>query len=287
MKLRAVVLPLFLLYPLYAGVMYAKQLAILFPAASDHHHAFAGPLPANAELVEIPASFGKVRAIFLVPPVGTAAAPAIVFAHGNFERVQDSYPIFKNLVDSGIAVLQLEFPGYDGADGKPGYASINEAENLAYDWLAKQAQVDPQRIISMGYSIGGGPACELARNRHTRGLILLSTYSSIVDIAHHYLLPAFVVRVPWDNTTCERDYAGPVLIEHGRHDEVIPYELGMRNVAAAGDRGEFVPLDCGHADCHFDRTIFAERLPAWMRKHGLLDAKNPNSDDSGPTNSGF
>jgi len=35
MKLHSFVLPLFLLYPLYAGVMYAKKLAILFPAASD------------------------------------------------------------------------------------------------------------------------------------------------------------------------------------------------------------------------------------------------------------
>jgi hypothetical protein len=52
MKVRVVVWPLVLLYPLYAGVMFGMQGRILFPASSGKHHAFQEPLPAGGELVE-------------------------------------------------------------------------------------------------------------------------------------------------------------------------------------------------------------------------------------------
>ena len=70
MKLRAVALPLLLAYPFYGGVMYAKQQAILFPAGSSERHALSVELPAGARLVELPASFGKVRAVYWPAPGG-------------------------------------------------------------------------------------------------------------------------------------------------------------------------------------------------------------------------
>jgi uncharacterized protein len=270
-KMRAFVLPLVLLYPLYGGVMYAKQEAVLFPAASTDHHALQVALPANAELVELPAAFGKVRATFLrAKPDGTPQ-PAILYLHGNFERIEDSFNLLQPLVAAGVSVLQLEYPGYGGADGEPNHADLAEAADVAYDWLAFQRDVDAQRIVVMGYSIGGGIAAELTARRRVPGLVLLSTYTSMEAIAHRYLLPGFLVRYPYDTLASLRTYSGPVFIEHGRRDKVIPFAMGEALASTAGARGQFVPLDCGHDDCHFDRNLFNERLPAWLRAHQLLN----------------
>jgi uncharacterized protein len=274
MKLRAVMLPLLpllLLYPVYAGVMFGKQTQILFPASSAAHHAFTAALPAGAELVEIPASFGKVRAAYWRAENGPKRGPGLIYLHGNFELMQDSFKLVQPLVVKGISVLQLEFPGYDGADGEPSFDAINEAANLAFDWLAHRSEIDPSRILVMGYSIGGGGAAELTRHHPVRALILLSTYTKVEDIAHRFWLPGFLVRYPYDNVARVRDYDGPVFIEHGRRDEVIPYEWG-RQVAGAARHGEFVTLECGHADCAFDRSVFAQRLPQWLAANGILVA---------------
>jgi uncharacterized protein len=128
--------------------------------------------------------------------------------------------------------------------------------------------VDSKQILAMGYSIGGGVASELTRHRPVRALILLSTYSSIADIARRYGIPKFLVRFPYDNVARVREFTGPIFIEHGQHDEVIPYALSQR-VAAAAPHADFVTLDCGHADCHFDSSIFAQRRPEWLAAKGL------------------
>ncbi|MEO7323403.1 MAG: alpha/beta fold hydrolase [Dokdonella sp.] len=262
----AVLLALSLLYVLYAGAMYRKQTAILFPAASGPAHAFGTALPAGAALIEVPVAFGKARAVYWPPRDRTKPASAIWYAHGNYETVQNSFDLVQPLVEQGFAVMQFEYPGYGGADGTPEFDAIGEAADATWDWLARQPEVDPQRMIAMGYSIGGGPAAEVTRRRNVAALVLLSTFTSITDIAWQYALPPFLVRFPYNNIARVGEFKGPIFIEHGRRDEVIPFALGQA-LAAAAPHAEFFAQDCGHTDCHLDQSVFAQRLPAWLDAH--------------------
>ena len=280
MKLCACFLPLVLLYPLYGRMMYARQQSILFPAASGEHHALATVVPEGTRLIEQPASFGKVRAVFWLAQGAAEHPPAILYLHGNFETIEHSFAKISSLTRAGIAVLQLEYPGFGGADGEPTFAKLNEAAVVAYDWLARESSADPKRIVVMGYSIGGGVAGELTRRRSVRALILLSTFTSLEDMLHRYLLPGFLLRYPFETLTRVKEFAGPVFVEHGRRDKVIPFAMGQR-LAAAAEHAEFVALDCGHDDCGFERSVFAERVPAWLAAQGLLDRPvSPTHEDS-------
>jgi pimeloyl-ACP methyl ester carboxylesterase len=269
-RLRVFVFPLLILYPLYAGVMFGEQEQILFPASSDKHYPLDARLPSTGRLVEVSSSFGKVRMFYQAAAVSSKAQPALVYTHGNFECIQDSFALVRPLVDAGISVLQLEFPGFCGADGDPSFANLVAAANAAYDWLADQPEVDKRGIVAMGYSIGGGVASELTRTRAVRALVLLSTYTSVKDVAHRYLLPGFLVRYPFDNLARLREYTGPAFLEHGKRDPVLPFAMGQE-LARSKPGSEFVALDCGHDDCHFDRSVFAGRLPAWFAANGILD----------------
>jgi pimeloyl-ACP methyl ester carboxylesterase len=280
MTMRAFALPLLLFYPLYGGVMFAKQQAILFPAASDQHHAFQATVPANAQLVEIPVTYGNVRAMYWRAGTTASRGAALLYLHGNFEHIEDSFARLQPLVRAGYSILQLEYPGFGGADGAPNFEQITEAADTAYDWLARQADVDAQQIVVMGYSIGGGAAGELTRRRQPAALILLSTYTSLEDIAHRYFLPGFLLRYPWDTLARVKTFAGPVFVEHGRSDKVIPFGMGER-LASAKPQIEFAALDCGHDDCHFDRSLFTSRLPAWLAAQGLQG----RSESTSPENS--
>jgi len=113
--------------------MFGKQEQILFPAPSDKLYPLAVAPPSTGQLVEVPTSFGKVRMFYQPAAESSAPGAAILYTHGNFECIQDSFALVRPLVDAGIGVLQLEFPGFCGADGDPSYANLNAAENLAYD----------------------------------------------------------------------------------------------------------------------------------------------------------
>ena len=258
------------LYAIYAGVMYDRQLQFLFPGTTEQHHPYLTRLPPDVEEVEVPASYGNARFVYLHAR-GAAKAPAVIFAHGNFDRAADFVDGLKALADRGIAVASIEYPGYDGADGKPTFDSLNEAATAVFDELAKRAEIDAARIIGVGYSMGGGIIAELSRRRPLAALVLLSTYTSIADMANRFALPSLLVRIPFDNAARVAEFKGPILIQHGRTDSVIPFAYGEKLVAASHGRATFLPMDCGHASCDFARTIFHTTLYDWLRAQHVID----------------
>jgi len=257
-------------YALYAGVMYNRQLQFLFPGTTEQHHPFIAKLPEGDEEVEVPVSFGNARFVYLHAR-GTTKSPAIVFAHGNFDRATDFVAGLTPLAESGFAVVSLEYPGYDGADGKPSFESLNETATAAYDWLARRPEIDATRIVGVGYSMGGGMIGELSKRRPLAALALLSTYSSIADMANRFALPSALVRIPFDNAARVAEFKGPIFIQHGRLDTVIPFRYGEKLVAASGNRATFLPMNCGHADCDFAKTIFRSTLGDWLRAQHVVD----------------
>lgn len=158
-----------LAYPLYVLVMAFAQTRLIFPGASLRHRAEVIRAPAGGERVEVPVSFGHALGVYW-PPVG-ASAPAIWFAHGNAETATNSFERLQPLVQQGFAVFVMEFPGYADADGSPTFASVTEATDATWDWLAARPEVDATRMIAMGYSIGGGAAAELTRRKSVNALV--------------------------------------------------------------------------------------------------------------------
>src|SRR5579864_6655635 len=75
-------------YAMYAAVMYERQLQILFPGTTEQHHPYVTKLPADVDEIEVPVSFGKARFVYMHAH-GAAKTPAIIFAHGNFDRAAD------------------------------------------------------------------------------------------------------------------------------------------------------------------------------------------------------
>ena len=256
-----------LVYTLYATVMYQKQLQILFPGASTQHHPFNQALPPFAREVEVPVSFGKARFIFL-PGETTHVTTAVIFAHGNFDRASDFAEPLRALSKLGVAAVSLEYPGYDGADGSPTFDELNESAIAAYDWLAHEYAADAPAMVGVGYSMGGGIIAELTRHRPLDGLALLSTYTSIADMANRFALPTALVRLPFDTLARVESFSGPIFVQHGQNDSVIPFRYGVRLATAA--HASFFPMLCGHADCNFAATIFPNALPEWMVAHRLL-----------------
>ncbi len=266
MKLLVSVL---LVYGLYCLAMFLLQRLVMYPRYLIEAGSGGVPRGVVAEWIEAP--FGRVETWYMPPPQGSLPSPGVILAHGNGELIDDLPGEFAPLQAMGTGVLLVEYPGYGRSRGAPSQRKIAEVFRRAYDRLVERPEIDPERIVFLGRSLGGGAVCDLTRYRRPRALILLSTFTSARSFARRYLAPGFLVRDPFDNVDALERYAGPVLVVHGRQDEVVGFDhAGVLVRAAAGAR--LMALDCGHNDCPPDPEMFWRETASFLRDAGVLPA---------------
>jgi len=259
-------------YLAYCLLLFIAQRHIMFP-----RYLIATPQPAaqksaRFEEIWLETKTGKIEAWFLPPFQGRTPrpAPAVIFGHGNGELIDFWPDELKTFNDWGIGLLLVEYPGYGRSAGRPSQDSITETFVAAYDLLTSRKDIDASRIILFGRSLGGGAVCALAAKRPSKALILMSTFSSVRYFATRYLVPAFLIRDPFDNLALVASYAGPILIVHGKHDEIIPFSHGIA-LHKAARQGKFIEYDAGHNDCPPNWDVFWQNLEVFLREIGIAD----------------
>ena len=266
--LLAVGRTLLLAYCGYLALLFLLQRSLIFPGARVDHAPLSASPPDGVTPVWLDASFGRVEAWFLESPA-PHPAPALMFAHGNGELIDDWPSAMESFTQMGVSTLLVEFPGYGRSEGRPSRGTLQETYVLAYDWLAKQGAVDSDRIILFGRSLGGGVMSDLARARPVGGLIFKSTFSSTAEMAwESFKAPGFLVRDRFDNGRAVSSYKGPILIMHGRTDEVIPFVHAER-LASRRPGLEVVPLECGHNDCLTVWPAITDHVRQFLDAHHL------------------
>jgi pimeloyl-ACP methyl ester carboxylesterase len=246
-------------YGLYCIFVFLVQRSILFPRKQI-------PIPSPADFgsniagrqsIWLETAGAQVEAWFFPPAAGPAVlpAPAVIFAHGNGELIDYWPEVLQNFGRMGIGLLLVEYPGYGRSSGIPSEDTITQAFVAAYDTLVSRKEVDPERIILLGRSIGGGAVCALMLRRPAAALILLSTFTSVSSMASKFLVPPFLIRDPFDNLKAVQQYRGPLLLIHGRHDRIVPYANSVR-LHRAAHNSILVAYDAGHNDCPPDWKPF-------------------------------
>lgn len=264
-----ILLWILVLYAAYGGFIFLLQRHMMFPAFRAPALPLGGAGLPGLEKLRLDLPFGQVEAWYLPTAAGQEPGPAVIFAHGNGELIdywpQELLPFNR----MGLGVLLVEYPGYGRSAGSPSRRSIGATFAAAYDRLLQMPAVDPNRIVLYGRSIGGAAVCDLAAARPSAALILMSTFTSVRSFAKRFLLPPLLIRDPFDNLAVVKSYAKPVLIVHGRHDEVVPYRHGLE-LRRAARNATMLSYDCGHNDCLPGIGSFWRDAEAFLRKAAVL-----------------
>lgn len=175
----------------------------------------------------------------------------ILFAHGNAGNLGDRVPIFALLTQAGFDVLAFDYRGYGRSTGKPTEHGTYLDARAARGALLAQPGVDPNRVLYLGKSLGGGVVLELAQHHPPAGVMLMSTFSGLRDAARsvYPFLPAPLVPNAYPNERRIRALRAPVLIMHGDQDELLPLRHAQRLYAAARQPKRLVVFPgAGHND---------------------------------------
>jgi hypothetical protein len=266
---RSAVLLLAIGYSAAAVFFYSTQREFTFPRQHEKvSESPVGRVP-DAEAYRVAVVSGAVDAWFLPPLRQADSIPVLIFSHGNGEIIDQWLGEFDEFRRWGLGVLLVEYPGYGRSEGTPSEKTVQDALVNAYDVIVNRHGVDKARIVGWGFSLGGGAICSLARERHLAALVLQSTFTSLRIFAHRYFMPEFLIRDSFDNARVLRDFPGPVLVLHGRNDEVIPYPEGQK-LAMVADRGTLRLYECGHWCWPPGQLPLAKDILSFLRDNGIL-----------------
>jgi hypothetical protein len=257
-------------YVFWLVLLYFWQDKVIFPSDLTPP---GSPPPAGAELLTLRTDGGTVEAWFF--PCDEAlqgkARPLVVYCHGNGELVSEQDWIVEGYRSFGVSVLLPEYRGYGNSEGRPSQQGIVADATVFLDMASGRAEVDKERIIIHGRSLGGAVAAQLALRRPPAALIIESTFTNVPGMALKYGLPPFLVRHPFRTDRAVRDINAPMLLLHGSQDMIVPIRHGRRLAAIAGERAQFVEYECGHNDFPGigNRSTYWEEIRRFLERAGV------------------
>lgn len=263
-----------IIYLIYCGLLFFFQRRILYPRDMVQPLSFNAGLEAKVQEMQVTTQHGRTEAWYIAPDPGAAVypAPVILMAHGNAELIDGLLVEFRWLCAEGVGLFLVEYPGYGRSEGTPSQKSITDTFLAAYDALIKRTDIDPEKIVFFGRSLGSGAVCALSTRRPSAAMVILSGFTGTRAFAAGYLVPAFLIRDPYDNMTALAHYHQPVLIVHGDRDEIIPYAHATR-LAGAARQGRLITYPCGHNDCPPDDLQFRRDLLVFLKQAGIIQVR--------------
>jgi len=227
----------------------------------------------------LPAKDGtRLHAWFL--PASGKALGTILFLHGNAENISTHIMSVRWLPAQGFNVFLLDYRGYGASEGEPSVAGVQEDVDAAMRTLLSRADVDRDRIVVFGQSLGGAIAiynvAHSPYRQHIRALVVESTFASYREIAREKLAAFWLtwpLQYPLSWTVSDAyspadAVAGvspiPLLIIHGDQDPIVPVDHGKRLFELAREPKHLWVIPGGGHIQAFARQSYRDRFVGYL-----------------------
>lgn len=181
----------------------------------------------------------------------------ILYLHGNAGCLDSWQHVFNNFKSLEYNFFIIDYRGYGKSSGDISEKGLYLDAEAAYKYLNSIGFKDDQ-IIIYGRSIGTGVATDLAQNKKINALILETPFTSMQQLAQDkfpYLFPSLFLKYKFDNIDKINNISAPLLIIHGKQDEVIPFEHGKALYNHYNSNKLFLEVETGK---HNDLSEFPE-----------------------------
>jgi uncharacterized protein len=189
-------------------------------------------------------------------------APTVLFCHGNSGNISHRDYVVKLMNTQHLNLLIFDYSGYGHSKGTPSKEQLLKDGEIAYSYLS--TKTDPTNIIVWGESIGGFVAIHIASEFECRRLILLSAFSSLVEVLqdHEYYRYIPFVRMTvgvFDNKEKLSRVKAPIAIIHSHQDKLIPFKSAERLLKVKEDSKLF-EISGGHSSPEISIEILRELM---------------------------
>jgi fermentation-respiration switch protein FrsA (DUF1100 family) len=191
---------------------------------------------------------------WFIPAAGHAnprtAKGTVIHFHGNAQNMTAHWQFVSWLPKSGYNVFVFDYRGYGESAGSPEPKGLFEDSISALDYVRSRTDLDAERLLVLGQSLGGTNAIAAvgAGNRKgIRAIAIEATFFSYASIANDKIFGAGLLVD--DTYSAERYIEGispiPLLLMHGTADAVIPYAHSLRLLEKAHAPKTLITIDGG------------------------------------------
>ena len=182
------------------------------------------------------------------------AVVTILYCHGNAGNISHRVEIAKMFNERKMNFFIFDYRGFGKSKGWPTEKGTYLDAQAAYDYLVGRQDIDRNRIVIFGKSLGAAIAIDLASKVKVAALISESSFTSTRDMARAiYPLLSFWFFLGHNYNAYTRiaKIDAPKLIIHSRDDEIVPFSQGQRLFAKAKPPKEFYVMRGGHNDAFY------------------------------------
>ena len=160
-----------------------------------------------------------------------------IWFHGNAGNIShrlENLTLLNNQL--GVNIFLFDYRGYGRSEGRISEKGTYRDARGALEYVRSRQDVNPDKIVYFGRSLGAAVAVWLATQDTPYGLILESPFTFVKDMAKRAFpgLPLYMlVRTKYDSLSRIADVTCPVLVLHGDRDETVPFSHGQKLYDAA------------------------------------------------------
>ena len=239
--------------------------------------------------VELHAADGTELFAWFLPARG-AARGTVLYLHGNGQNISTQFANIAWMPAAGFNVLALDYRGYGGSQGEPSLPGVQLDIDAAMRSLLARPDVDPERIVVFGQSLGGALAIHyVAHSRfhhRVKALVVDSAFADYERIGREKLAAAVITwPFQWfaslaiDNRYSPEASVGelsptPILFIHGDADFVVPLRHSQRLYELAGFPKElWVVPGAGHIQAMKERDVRRRLAEYLLHALSLIQGK--------------
>ena len=149
--------------------------------------------------------------------------PLIIYYGGNAEDVSLNFGDLQRFATRSF--LFMNYRGYGQSDGLPSERALLEDALFIFDHVLVSEKIDPSHVVLMGRSLGSGVAVHVAANRDVGGVILVTPFDSLVNVAkaHYPIFPvSLMLKHRFDSAALAAGINTPALFLTASNDRVVP-----------------------------------------------------------------
>jgi uncharacterized protein len=196
----------------------------------------------------------------------------VVFSHGNAGSLGHHLGFVAWLAEAGYQVFMYDYRGFGKSGGVLNRNGMVQDVKAAFLYVSGRKDVQKDKIISYGHSLGGAKSVAALAEMQPDGLkaiVIDGTFSSYQSMAK-----LFAGDIGTDLISDEfspKDFiskikATPLLIVHGKKDEVVPFAHGQQLFDLANQPKTLLEVNDGtHGDAlSRDKGAYRKKMLAWL-----------------------
>lgn len=193
------------------------------------------------------------------------SAPTLLWSHGNGGNIAGRAEVLLALVAQGLNVVAYDYRGYGKSQGWPTEDGVYLDAQAVYD-SERRRGTPPQRVVAFGESLGGAVSLALARARHCAAVAVVSTFTTMRDVARAHFGPLALLSGKRFNSLAHvAELSVPILVAHGDRDEIVPFALGKQLFNAAQQPKRFFRAKGAHHNDVFAAPGLIEAIADFAR----------------------